>query len=158
MAGPEIGCQPMTLPPSEKKQPELQEDPCRAPRSDGVHCLGRKSFPMLKRLIIGPLALVAASLAIAAPAQAQSGWPSIEIPGQRGDGLPSSQWDAPRRERAPEQENEKSLSEILRILKGQYGGQHLDARKQGSYYMISWITDDGRRLNLRVNARTGRVE
>lgn len=148
----------MILPVSEKKQRELQQAPRRSPRSDGVHCPDRKSLLMSKRLIIGPLALVAATLAIAAPSQAQPGWPSIEIPAQRGDGLPSSQWDVPRREQAPGQEREKSLSEILRMLKSQYGGQHLDARKQGSYYMISWITDDGRRLNLRVNAQTGRVE
>jgi len=113
---------------------------------------------MFKRLLLAPVVLIAASLALTAPSQAQIGRAGIESPAQRGDGMPSSQWDAPRREQVPGPEREKSLSEILRMLKGQYGGQHLDARKQGSYYMISWITDDGQRLNLRVNAQTGRVE
>jgi hypothetical protein len=51
-----------------------------------------------------------------------------------------------------------SLSEVLRDLRSKYGGQHLDARKAGGYYIIAWMTEDGRRLNIRVNASTGREE
>lgn len=159
MAWPQIGCFPVIPPKREKKQLRLSAAAACMPRSDRVHRLGGTSFSMLKRLILTPVILAAAALAVAAPSQAQvrPGAPHIDFPFQR-DGQPSSQWDVPRRERVPEEDNEKSLSEILRMLKGQYGGQHLDARKVGAYYMISWITDDGRRLNLRVNAKTGRVE
>jgi hypothetical protein len=159
MAWPQIGRFPVIPPKSEKKQLKRSVAAACKPRSDRVHGLGRTSFSMLKRLALTPVILVAAALAVAAPSQAQvrPGAPHVDFPFQR-DGQPSSQWDVPRRERLPEEDNEKSLSEILRMLKGQYGGQHLDARKVGAYYMISWITDDGRRLNLRVNAKTGRVE
>jgi hypothetical protein len=75
---------------------------------------------------------------------------------QRGDSPFASQWDRPREERAPQRE--VSLSEVLRELRNKYGGQHLDARKAGDYYIIAWMTTDGRRLNIRVNAATGREE
>jgi hypothetical protein len=104
---------------------------------------------MLKRIALTPLVLIGAALATAAPAQAQ-GLPDrtpFELPFQRGDGQPSSQWDVPRRERSPEQA-EIPLSEILRRLKAQHGGRHLDARRQGDVYVISWLTDDGRRLTF----------
>ncbi|MEZ6028150.1 MAG: hypothetical protein R3C46_00215 [Hyphomonadaceae bacterium] len=114
---------------------------------------------MKNRLNMASLALIAAALAAAAPAHAQRQHDRLpfDSPFQRGNGIPSDQWDTPRRETAPQQ-REKSLSEILRMLKGQYSGRHLDARKQGNYYIISWITEDGRRLTLRVNAITGQVE
>jgi uncharacterized membrane protein YkoI len=68
-----------------------------------------------------------------------------------------SQWDLPRSERTPDA-REKSLSEILRMLKSRFSGRHLDARRMGDYYIVSWITEDGQRLTLRVNAITGNVE
>lgn len=68
-----------------------------------------------------------------------------------------SQWDLPRSERAPDT-REKSLSEILRMLKSRFSGRHLDAQRMGDYYLVSWITEDGQRLTLRVNAITGNVE
>lgn len=109
---------------------------------------------MLKRIGISAVLLVAGALAAVAPSHAQRGWPPNESPFQGGQGFPSSQWNVPREERARE-DDEVPLSQVLRDLKRRYGGQHLDARKQGNYYIISWITDDGRRLTLRVNAQTG---
>lgn len=105
---------------------------------------------MLKRITFTRLVLITAALAIAAPAQAQRQpeYAPFDLPFQRGDGLPSSQWDVPRRESSPEQVKEIPLSEILRRLKAQHGGRHLDARRQGNVYVISWLTDDGRRLTF----------
>lgn len=118
-------------------------------RSVGVHRLGLKRLGMLKRIALTPLVLIGAVLAIAAPAQAQRQHDRapFELPFQRGD-QQSSQWDVPRRERSDEQTREIPLSEILRRLKAQHGGRHLDARRQGDVYIISWLTDDGRRLTF----------
>jgi hypothetical protein len=113
-----------------------------------------KSIDMFRRPLIPLVAvLLAAGLAIA-PANAQRG--DRESPFQRGGDSPFSQWDDRRDERMPQRE--VSLSEVLRDLRMKYGGRHLDARKAGGHYIISWMTDDGRRLNIRVNAATGREE
>jgi hypothetical protein len=53
-------------------------------------------------------------------------------------------------------QREVSLPDILRDLRERYGGQHLDAQRAGSVYRISWLTDDGRRLMIEVDAATGR--
>lgn len=119
--------------------------------SVGVHRPGLTHLGMLKRIAFTPLVLVAAALSISAPAQAQrqTDRAPFEMPFQRGDGQPSSQWDVPRSERSPEQQaQEIPLSEILRRLKSQHGGRHLDARRQGDFYVISWLTDDGKRLTF----------
>lgn len=104
-----------------------------------------------------PLALACLSLAVllsgAAQAQERAG---VDGPFHLSQ-FQRSQWDLPRSERAPDT-REKSLSEILRMLKSQFSGRHLDARRMGDYYLVSWITEDGRRLTLRVNAITGNVE
>lgn len=109
--------------------------------------MGVKSGPMFHKALIPLMAVLLAAGAAIAPAEAQRG--------QRGDS-PFNQWDQPRDERMPERE--VSLSEVLRDLRMKYGGRHLDARKSGGYYIIAWMTDDGRRLNIRVNAQTGREE
>lgn len=99
------------------------------------------------------LSLIAAALvagAAATPALAQRGR------GGGGNDSPFSQWDRPREDRQPQRE--VSLSDVLRDLRSRYGGQHLDARRVGDYYIIAWMTSDGRRLNIRVNAATGREE
>ncbi|MCF8509451.1 MAG: hypothetical protein K9G83_11980 [Hyphomonadaceae bacterium] len=99
-------------------------------------------------------AVLMASAAIS-PAHAQRGSDRdqpFDNPFQRGDS-----WDRPRDDRS-ERQREVSLSDVLRDLRSKYGGQHLDARKSGGYYTIAWMTEDGRRLNLRVNASTGREE
>jgi hypothetical protein len=120
-------------------------------RSDEVHALKPKPRLMLRRtLISGLLALLTVS-----PAFAQRGGDNDRGRDFQGRGLPSSQWDQPREDRAPQRE--VSLSSVLRDLKGRYGGQHLDAQKVGNRYIISWITDDGRRLTIEVDAATGRI-
>lgn len=123
-------------------------------RSDGVHGGGAKPRPMLRRTLIPLMAAVLMASAAISPAHAQRGRDRDQPfgnPFQRGDS-----WDRPRDENAPQRE--VSLSDVLRDLRGKYGGQHLDARKAGGYYIIAWMTEDGRRLNLRVNASTGREE
>ncbi|MEQ1785202.1 MAG: hypothetical protein ABMA14_27985 [Hyphomonadaceae bacterium] len=108
----------------------------------------RALFPLLTAALVAGLT--------ASPASAQRRQHDRGIEAQRGDSPFSSQWDRPREERAPQRE--VSLSDVLRDLRSKYGGQHLDARKVGEYYIIAWMTTDGRRLNLRVNAATGREE
>ncbi|MEQ1779941.1 MAG: hypothetical protein ABMA14_01175 [Hyphomonadaceae bacterium] len=103
----------------------------------------RTLFPLIAAALVAGLV---AGL-VASPASAQRG--------QRGDS-PFQTWDQPREERG--QQREVSLSDVLRDLRSRYGGQHLDARKVGDYYIIAWMTTDGRRLNIRVNAATGREE
>lgn len=122
--------------------------------SDEVHGVGTKRVPMLRRTLIPLMAAVLMASAAISPAYAQRGRDrdqSSDNPFQRGDS-----WDSPRDDRGSQRE--VSLSDVLRDLRSKYGGQHLDARKSGGYYMIAWMTEDGRRLNLRVNASTGREE
>jgi hypothetical protein len=122
--------------------------------SDGVHGVETKRVPMLRRTLIPLMAAVLMASAAISPAHAQRGRDrdqSFDNPFQRGDS-----WDSPRDDRGSQRE--VSLSDVLRDLRSKYGGQHLDARKSGGYYMIAWMTEDGRRLNLRVNASTGREE
>jgi hypothetical protein len=113
--------------------------------SDRVHCIDGKPGFMFRRALLPLIAAALAAGLTASPAAAQ-----------RGDSPFSSQWDRPREERAPQRD--VPLSDVLRDLRSRYGGQHLDARKVGEYYIIAWMTTDGRRLNIRVNAATGREE
>ncbi len=90
-----------------------------------------------------------AALLIATPALAQ-----------RGDRFPQSQWDNSREgreDREPEREREVSLNSVRREIQSRYGGEMLDAQKMGNHYIISWITKDGRRLTIEVDATNGRI-
>jgi hypothetical protein len=133
-----------------KLQRKLRRSGVHDRRSDRVHGSGIKRVSMLRRTLIPLMAAVLMAGAAISPADAQRGR-DRDNPFQRGD-----QWDRPRDERMPQRE--VSLSEVLRDLRSKYGGQHLDARKAGGYYIIAWMTEDGRRLNIRVNALTGREE
>jgi hypothetical protein len=133
-----------------KLQRKLRRSGVHGGRSDRVHGSGIKRVSMLRRTLIPLMAAVLMAGAAISPADAQRGR-DRDNPFQRGD-----QWDRPRDERMPQRE--VSLSEVLRDLRSKYGGQHLDARKAGGYYIIAWMTEDGRRLNIRVNASTGREE
>lgn len=119
--------------------------------SDRVHCGGRKSSVMVRRVLLSLIAAALVAGATATPALAQRG-----RGGGGGNDSLFSQWDRPREDRQPQRE--VSLSDVLRDLRSRYGGQHLDARRAGDYYIIAWMTSDGRRLNIRVNAITGREE
>jgi len=129
----------MTRLPSTKKQLKLLDLTNPTWRSDGVHGQLRRYTVMLRRMLIP--ALVA--LLITTPALAQ-----------RGGGFPSSQWDRSGEDR---EEREVSLNQVQRQLQSRYGGQMLDAQKAGDRYIISWITKDGRRLTIEVDASSGRV-
>lgn len=65
--------------------------------------------------------------------------------------------DQRSQERPFERPREVPLSEILRDLRGRYGGQHLDAQRSGGTYIITWLSRDGRRMVVVVDAATGRV-
>ncbi|MEM9668831.1 MAG: PepSY domain-containing protein [Pseudomonadota bacterium] len=54
------------------------------------------------------------------------------------------------------------LQEIINRLKRQYGGRYVTSKPMPSkadikWYRIDWITDDGRKIRLDVDAKTGRV-
>ena len=55
------------------------------------------------------------------------------------------------------------LKDIFTRLEREFGGYQLDAElfstaDGGSEYRIVWMSDEGRRLQIVVNAQTGRVE
>ena len=92
---------------------------------------------MMKRALLAMIALLAAAPAVSAQA----------FPGR-------DSWAPKSRE---EQAGEVPLSDILRDLRNQYGGQHVDARRSGDTYEIVWIAKDGRRMVFQADARTGRI-
>lgn len=56
------------------------------------------------------------------------------------------------------------LNQILQSLKQEFGGYHTDvnlfsasAESPDAVYEIDWITEDGRKLILTINARTGAI-
>ena len=138
----------MNCPATAKKQLELLDLTITTVRSDGVHGTACRSRPTLRR----PPIPAPAALLVTTHALAQRGHDGDR---QRGNGFPSSQWDSQRGDREPERE--VSLNSVQRQLQGRYGGQMLDAQKMGDRYIISWITKDGRRLTIEVDATNGRV-
>jgi hypothetical protein len=145
----------------------LQLNDSQMGRSDRVHGIRSTQIPMLRRTFITALA----ALTIALPAvaqryqddQARGSYHRGESERRNESGprtervqFPRDQW-APQQDRQDRQQREVPLSDILRDLRGQYGGQHLDAQKVGGRYRISWITGDGRRLVIEVDAATGRT-
>ena len=98
---------------------------------------------MVRRSRLALLAALAVTFAAANPADAQRG----NRGGFRQD------WD----QGGQENQRKVDLSQVLRELRMQYGGRHLDAQVAGDRYIISWITEDGRRMTFEVDARTGRV-
>lgn len=56
----------------------------------------------------------------------------------------------------------RPLREVIRSLKREFGGSYLNAElfsKEGggAEYHIDWVTEDGRKLRLIVDAESGRV-
>ena len=53
------------------------------------------------------------------------------------------------------------LRDIFRRLKNRYGGYQIDAnlynRSGGQVYVIDWMTDKGERIQVTVDAKTGRI-
>jgi len=63
---------------------------------------------------------------------------------------------------SPRNANIVPLREVFARLKSQYGGYQLDAELfstsgGGSEYRIDWMSGDGRRMRIVVNAQNGRV-
>jgi uncharacterized membrane protein YkoI len=99
---------------------------------------------MFRRSLILAIAAIAVTSVAALPASAQ-----------RGRDL-GAQW-APGTEQREEPRRDVPLSSVIRDLRRQYGGQHLDASKVGDRYVIAWVTEEGRRLTIEVDAATGRI-
>jgi hypothetical protein len=135
----------MTDAESWKKQQELRRLTTACSRSDEVHCLRVRCMTMFRRsLLLGLAAMVATSVALPASAQ-------------RGRDL-ATPWAPPGgEEQREEQRRDVPLSTVIRDLRRQYGGQHLDASKVGDRYVIAWVTEEGRRLTIEVDAATGRT-
>lgn|GEM_PF-254221 len=70
-------------------------------------------------------------------------------------------WSSGEAREAVEEGKNVPLSQIFRQLKSEYGGYQLGAelfsRGSGAEYVIDWMTDDGRKMRFRVDARTGRI-
>jgi hypothetical protein len=98
---------------------------------------------MLRRTLIPALALLAVTLVASEPSFAQ-----------RGRDNPFQDQFQPREE---PQQREVPLNSILRSLREKYGGRHLDANRAGSKWIIPWMTEDGKRLTIEVDAATGRI-
>ena len=132
----------MTQGTGRKKQWELRRLTTSCSRSDEVHCLRVRYETMFRRSLLLAFAAIAATSVAALPASAQRG------------GL-TSQWAGEEREE--QQRREVPLSSVIRDLRKQYGGQHLDASKVGDRYVIAWVTEEGKRLTIEVDAATGRT-
>lgn len=106
-------------------------------RGSGVYDAG------MKRILFSILAI---GLLAAAPAQAQ-GW--------------AQSWSSGEAREAVEEGKNVPLSKIFRKLKSEYGGYQLGAElfssRGGAEYKIDWMTGDGRKMQFRVDARTGRI-
>lgn len=103
---------------------------------------------MLRRSFLVGLSVLAATSVAVLPASAQRGR-------DRDQGGFSQSWD--RGGDREEQRRDVPLSSVIRDLRMRYGGQHLDAQKRGDRYVIAWITEEGRRLTIEVDASSGRV-
>lgn len=66
--------------------------------------------------------------------------------------FPQSQW-------APQQDEARRIpfAQIERDLRGRFGGELIDVNDGRDVYIVSWITGDGRRIVVEVDARTGRI-
>jgi len=100
----------------------------------------------MKRIIVSFAASIALATA-AMPATAQ-GW--------------GNSWDAGDARSAVEQGDIVPLKKIFRTLKKRYGGYQLDAELfsksgGGSEYRIEWMTGDGERKVIIVNAQSGKI-
>lgn len=100
------------------------------------------------RLIASLVMLIAVfGVSLAAPANAQ-GWGNSFSPGEARD--------------ASENGDIMHLREVIQILKNEFGGHHVGAELfsksgGGAEYRIDWVTEDGRKLRLIVDAQNGRV-
>ncbi len=73
----------------------------------------------------------------------------------------SSQWSPSEARDARERGQTIPLKDVFKQLKKRYGGYQLDAdlysSRGGLEYHISWMTKDGRKIDLVVDARTGQI-
>lgn len=109
---------------------------------------------MLRRLLIPAIA----ALMLATPAMAQKfpGQSSWDDSSQRGRGRDKGGQEE-QQQPQQQQQREVPLSNIIREIKSQYGGQLLDSDRNGNRWRIAWIAGDGRRLTIEADAETGRI-
>jgi len=102
--------------------------------------------------VLASLAL-AGGLALGGPMAAEA----QRFPGQGY----SSQWSPSEARDARERGQTIPLKDVFKMLKARYGGYQLDAdlysSRGGLEYHISWMTKDGRKIDLVVDARTGQI-
>ncbi|MEO9971754.1 MAG: hypothetical protein ABJG15_18300 [Hyphomonadaceae bacterium] len=102
---------------------------------------------MLRWVASFVMLIAISATSLVAPASGQ-GWGSSFSPGQARD--------------ASQNGDIKPLREVIQSLKRRFGGSHLNAelfskRGGGAEYRIDWVTEDGRKLRLIVDAQSGRV-
>lgn len=102
----------------------------------------------MHRWVSSLVMLIAVSaINVTVPAYGQ-GWGNSFSPGQARD--------------ASQNGDIKPLRDVIQSLKREFGGSYLNAELfskdgGGAEYRIDWVTDDGRKLRLVVDAQTGRV-
>ena len=102
---------------------------------------------MNRRTIFIAVVFALGMAGLSAPASAQ-GW--------------GNSFSAGEARNASENGSIKPLRDVIQSLKRQFGGSYLNAELfsregGGADYHIDWITDDGRKLRLIVDAESGRV-
>jgi uncharacterized membrane protein YkoI len=75
----------------------------------------------------------------------------------------TSSWSPNQARDARERGQIRPLKEIFRDLKRRYGGYQLNAELYASddgsmEYRVSWLTEDGRKIDLVVDAATGEIK
>jgi len=102
---------------------------------------------MNRRMTSLAILIAICAMGVSVPASAQ-GWGNSFSAGEARD--------------ASENGRIKPLREVIQSLKREFGGSYLNAElfsKEGggAEYHIDWVTDDGRKLRLIVDAESGRV-
>ena len=107
----------------------------------------RLAHTTLKMKTLAALLAFGAFAVIATPAHAQGQW--------------GNSFTADEARDARNKGDVKSLSEIFRQLRKSHGGYQVDAelfnRNGRQVYIIDWVTDNGRRVQFTVDAKTGRI-
>ena len=92
---------------------------------------------MLRRSVIISLVLLAAAPSVVAQEFRGNSWAPQSNEQQRG--------------------NEVPFEQIKRDLERRHGGQMLQSNRRGDMHVITWLDRNDNRLEIRVDARDGRI-